>query len=247
MPDRLNIPPGTIYGRLVVVGDAPSQFTPNGRKKHRRLLVRCTGERCDPQPFSVRLDALRKGVSTSCGCAQREAVSKAATKHGEWDGPLYRTWAGCNGRCHNPNNVGYPDYGGRGIEVCPEWRYPKHGGTSTTPFQNFRAYVLVAMGPKPAPGTIDRIDNDQGYEPGNIRWASQTEQKQSRLDGRPGMRRNVMLTHPDGRCTTLTEWAEELGISPWTLAARRRYGWSDTRILTTPVQHRRVRRGGILV
>jgi len=74
------------------------------------------------------------------------------------------------GRCHNPNHNRYNDYGGRGIFVHDEWR--TEGG-----FQKFMEYV----GPKPSPElTLDRIDNDKGYEPGNLRWATRSEQQRNR-------------------------------------------------------------------
>ena len=67
-------------------------------------------------------------------------------------------------RCHNPNNPKYKHYGARGIKVCPEWRQS---------FVRFAAEIERECGPKPdGPGwTLDRINNDKGYQPGNMRWA----------------------------------------------------------------------------
>lgn len=76
----------------------------------------------------------------------------------------YATWTGMKSRCSNPNETGYANYGGRGISVCAEWRHD---------FQAFFEY----MGPKPDPSySIDRIDVDGNYEPGNVRWATPKEQ-----------------------------------------------------------------------
>ncbi|HXI41511.1 MAG TPA: hypothetical protein VNH83_16125, partial [Bryobacteraceae bacterium] len=76
----------------------------------------------------------------------------------------HKIWKDMIKRCENQNNRAYVDYGGRGITVCPEWR---------SSFQAFYEHI----GPRPAPDlSVDRIDNDRGYEPGNVRWATRTEQ-----------------------------------------------------------------------
>jgi hypothetical protein len=80
----------------------------------------------------------------------------------------YQTWIDMKTRCTNPKYKYYKDYGGRGIKVCDEWLYS---------FENFLAYLKDNnMYPKPAGLSIDRIDNDGNYEPGNIRWATMSEQ-----------------------------------------------------------------------
>jgi len=70
-------------------------------------------------------------------------------------------------RCDDPSNAGFADYGARGIAVCPEW---------SSDFATF----LADMGERPAGMTIDRTDNDKGYEPGNCRWATAVEQNRNR-------------------------------------------------------------------
>lgn len=80
--------------------------------------------------------------------------------------PEYRSWAHMKGRCENPESDRYAYYGGRGIRVCERWQS----------FENF----LVDMGPRPAGHTLDREDNDGDYEPGNCRWATQSEQGKNR-------------------------------------------------------------------
>lgn len=92
------------------------------------------------------------------------------TKDGTHNGYIYHLYYDILSRCHNLNNKVYYNYGGRGISVFAEWR-EKNG------FEKFRSYILSELGHKPSSDyTLDRIDNDKGYEPGNIRWANRLTQ-----------------------------------------------------------------------
>lgn len=117
---------------------------------------------------------LRSGRSQSCGCLKREQVSTLVSRtrwagsHGLSKHPLYQTWKRINRRCHSPAAHNYRWYGGRGIQVCPEWRHDAGA---------FIAYVERELGPRPTPKhSIDRVDNNGNYEPGNLRWATPVEQ-----------------------------------------------------------------------
>ena len=125
--------------------------------------------------------------------------------------PEYKSWVGAKQRCFNTKHARYADYGGRGISMCPRW---------ANSFLNF----IRDMGPKPNPrATLERIDNDGDYEPGNCRWESYHQQTRNR-------RSNVMLTC-NGVTLCLNDWAERVGIGRMTLTQRLRRGWSLERAL----------------
>lgn len=127
--------------------------------------------------------------------------------------PEYEAWRSIRGRCLNPNDQAYPSYGGRGITICDDWR------------DSFPAF-LRDVGPRPsAEHSIDRIDNNQGYEPGNVRWSTRTEQ------GRNKRNNHLLTLNGETRC--VSEWAEVIGIQATTLFRRIRKGWTVERALTT--------------
>jgi hypothetical protein len=119
-------------------------------------------------------------------------------------------------RCHNPHHPKFHLYGGRGITVCEEWRGP--GG-----FPRF----LDHIGPRPSPKhSVDRIDNARGYEPGNVRWATQREQM-----------RNTRINHvvtAFGRSQCLAAWCEETGLHYRVILRRLNSGWPAETALSTP-------------
>ena len=93
----------------------------------------------------------------------------AARKRAKW--PLYTTWQHIKQRCLNPAHCRYKDYGGRGITVYKDW---------IQSYAAFETYILSTLGPKPNNKSLDRINNDKGYFPGNLRWASPIEQRHNR-------------------------------------------------------------------
>jgi len=103
-------------------------------------------------------------------------------------------------RCHNVESDAYPDYGGRGIQVCDRW---------LNSFESF----LEDMGPKPSPDhSIERIDNNGNYEPGNCRWATREEQANNKRSNKRFL--------VDGEMKTITQLAKERNILVSTLARR---------------------------
>lgn len=143
---------------------------------------------------------LRGGRTISCGCLNK----KAFTKHGLSKSPEHSAWRAMIGRCHTPTNKRWNYYGGRGITVCDQWR------------SDFLAFY-THIGPRPGAGySIDRIDVNGNYEPGNVRWATQKCQSRNR-------RTNVFHEH-NGLSMTIPEWAEHLNVPEITLRKRLQAG-----------------------
>jgi len=152
---------------------------------------------CQCDCGTVRLVIVRSlinGVSKSCGCLKKELAAHASigrtTTHGHSHSPTWNCWSAMVQRCTNPANGSYADYGGRGITVCDEWRR----------FDNF----LADMGERPKGTSIDRIDNNAGYMPGNCRWATASQQARNR--------RSSLLVSMDGKTMCVADWCDALGI-----------------------------------
>lgn len=160
--------PGERFGRLVVVREA-APHVPNG---HWQAECRCD---CG-QMMTAGIGDLRRGNTKSCGCLQADVrrVNGALTvDHGLWSHPLYKTWSSMIRRCTNSQDKSYSNYGGRGISVYPDWL---NGPTM------FISWIEDNLGARPNGMSLDRINNDGDYEPGNIRWATAMQQRHNRRD-----------------------------------------------------------------
>lgn len=198
---------GQTFGRLTVIETA-------GRNARGRLVWHCKCS-CGERLVTPTTDDLRSGNTRSCGCLSREKSGDRVRTHGRSETRLYETWCNIIRRTTNPNHNSYPDYGGRGITMSPEWR------------RSFEAFARD-MGPTYRHGlSIDRIDVDGNYEPGNVRWATPKEQARN-------TRTNRLVT-AFGQTKSLAEWAELRGLNYQTLYNRvTRSGWPVERALTTP-------------
>ena len=176
---------GQVFGSLTVL-----RRVERNKHGHYRWLCECVCGKFT----EVRGDHLQTGNTTSCGCAR--------LKHGHHKGgkksPTYKTWQAMLDRGTNTNSENYPNWGGRGITVCDRW----------IKFENF----LEDMGERPKGLSIDRIDNNKGYEPGNCKWSTRLEQGQN-------MRSNRRITY-QGQTHCIAEWARVLGIHKKTLYGR---------------------------
>jgi hypothetical protein len=187
LPIDLN---GLTFGRLTVV-----RFV-GGQGRGRPVVWMCRCE-CGKDAF-VTSRGLIGGNTQSCGCLQSERRQFAVRKHGEscWHGhsasPEYRSWCAIIKRCESPADAGFMDYGGRGIGICQEWR------------RSFPAFLL-AVGRRPSPKhSVDRINGNGHYEPGNVRWGTPEEQSRNR--------RTVVLFDIDDRPLGFAEAARVLAM-----------------------------------
>lgn len=155
---------------------------------------------------------LARGHTKSCGCLRRARGRDMLRKHGGAGSPEWLAWVSMQARCTDPGYAGYHRYGGRGIRVHAPWS------------ESFEVF-LASVGPRPSPThSLDRIDNDGHYEPGNVRWADVITQARNRSS-------NVRMTK-DGETMTIVEWSARLGLSHSAIRERLKRGWSIERALT---------------
>lgn len=190
---------GERFGRLVALKHA-------GRSEKGGTLWLC---RCDCGNEKVVFAAnLGRKNTTSCGCERKRVASKRARTHGMRRSPEYRTWAGMLTRCTNPNDKSFERYGARGVTVCDRWRHS---------FENFFADV----GPKPSPfHSLDRWPDCRGnYEPGNVRWATDDEQRRNKT--------NNFFVEVAGEWLCLSDACRKYRINRLTARDRlMKWGWS---------------------
>jgi len=163
--------------------------------------------------FVSRRDHVESGGTSSCGCYSRKIHAELPKTHGRRYSKLYGVWKSMKGRCLNPTDAHYKDYGGRGIQVCERW----------LKFENF----LEDMGERPEGLTLERKNNNLGYSKDNCEWATWDMQGNNRRTSR-------LLTYED-KTQTVSQWAKELLLSSKTIYNRLYMGWSVEKALFTVV------------
>lgn len=179
---------GAVFGQLTIesyIGRSPRSI------KVYKALCSCGA------PVIVLHSDLNRGDTKSCGCLKRGILSernRAATNPNKQTGsPEYESWAAARYRCLSPSSKDYPKYGGAGVTFCLAW---------ADSFPSFFDHI----GPRPKGTSLDRIDNELGYEPGNVRWATPSEQCANRSTTR--------WVEVDGKRLPAATAALLLGITP---------------------------------
>ncbi len=189
---------GARYGALVVLGQEPTIYPGVTRWR----------VRCDCSVIKVVTGAaLRGGATKTCGAHPSQLRHGHSTSTVIGPTREYQSWTAMLARCRNPRAAHYAKYGGRGITVCQRWHTFEH--------------FLLDMGPRPPSTTIDRINNDGNYEPGNCRWADGRQQSRNRSTAK-----TVTLR---GETMPLAECAERYALSRHLLWGRLRRGWDIER------------------
>ena len=151
------------YGQLVGVCEFlyDTKMAPG---RSRMAMFRCLA--CGKE-FESYVQSVRRHETKSCGCLQKMLMSRRTKTHGLTGHPLHRKWLGIKRRCYYKKGDHYKYYGARGIKVCEEWLNDS---------ELFINHVTLLPHALEDGYTIDRIDNDGDYEPGNIRWATMAQQ-----------------------------------------------------------------------
>ena len=195
---------GRKYGNILVHPE--NKKTSNGGRK---WLVEC---QC---PLKTKwwawAETIKNCPDICCKECRRALFARSKITHGGRWTPLYHVWRSMVERCSNPNHPFAKDYIARGIIVCDRWKK----------FENFRADMGDFYH---SHLTIERINNHEGYRPGNCKWDTMEAQANNR-------RTNVLLTH-DGKTQTISQWSKELHIDKSTIRRRVIKGWPHSTCLS---------------
>jgi hypothetical protein len=203
---------GRRFGRLKVISF--SHIERRGGEQSSLYICRCDCGRA----VRVRAASLNFGSTKSCGCLQRDIT---IARNRSLASPLKRAeprthmrWIGMKNRCLDSCSRNVSSYKNRGIKICRRWRHS---------FDDF----FADMGRCPIGMTLERKNNNLGYNPSNCIWATAKVQANNR--------RNNHFLEFNGERMTISQWSEKLGIPAYAINNRIKYGWSVARILTEPV------------
>lgn len=168
--------------------------------------------RCDcGSNVEVASTILRKGYKNMCDVCRIENIRLGKISHNMSTTNTYKSWIGMKDRVTNKNHIHYKNYGGRGITIYEKW---------INSFENFYKDV----GDRPSlKHTLDRIDNDGNYEPGNVKWSTKKEQMRNR--------RNTIFLSYEGVVKSIDDWCEQLNIKKHLVYSKIRSGWDKEKIL----------------
>jgi hypothetical protein len=191
-----------------------------GLDKYKLKIWKCI---CDcGNTKNVKGTFLKRGLTQSCGCLQKERTSKANKTHGMSREKFFQAWINMVRRCHWDGDTQYSNYGGRGITVCKRWR---------NDFSEFKEDML----PTYKEGLqLERIDNSKGYDPTNCKWETPTNQARNR--------RNNSHYEYNGKLLTVSEIHERYnphGLAYTTINSRLKSGMN----VEKSIQKERVRAG----
>jgi hypothetical protein len=205
---------GQRFGQLAVLEFVGTKGTGTARKRLWRCLCDCG------QETTASTGSLRQGKTRSCGCG---ALGNHRL-HGDTAGKRRSTehviWSSMLKRCETPTCRAWKNYGGRGIKVCARWH-------------DFAAF-LADVGRRPSKAhSLDRVDNDGHYEPGNVRWATRSEQGYNT--------RVTRWLEAGGKRLTLDRWSKRIGVPAKTIRSRLYQGWPVEAAVTVPLGGKRPR------
>jgi hypothetical protein len=192
--NRQRVPKLTLDGETLTVAEWAEKL---GMKRHNIYNRMKAG-----LPVEEVLDPRRRPYGRS---GRPRKATRKAEMHGMTKTPTYAAWQAMVARCTRPGHPAWKNYGGRGIKVCPPWE------------GSFKTF-LSDMGERLGGMSLERVDNERGYEPGNCRWVGRREQNRNR-------RGNRVLSY-GGREQLLVEWSEQTGLPSERIRSRLRTGWT---------------------
>lgn len=205
-----------VRAALVAAGEPIKARGFGALSTERRREMSALGGKAVPaerRPYARSADLARSSGSIG-GMVKNHGVAHEG--HHQSSMAEHRIWRGMILRCRDPSATGYHRYGGRGIRVCDRW----------LEFNNF----FADMGSRPPGRSLDRVNNDGDYEPGNCRWATNSQQANNRSDTR--------YIEAFGERLTAAAWASRYGIAAPLIRSRLRYDWSPEEAVSLPVHQR---------